>query len=815
MNPRTLVVAPLTAALALALSSTALAADNPGGAAASAAMQKDPTQLDKVQVEGKYVTKAASPKYTEALNDTPQTITVVTKETMDQQGLLSMRDVLSNLPGITFGAGEGGGGYGDSINLRGFSANSDITTDGVRDSAQYTRTDTFNLESLELINGANSVYSGAGSVGGNINLVSKQAHTGDATAFTAGAGTDSYGRITADSNTDFGNGTAFRINAMAHQNDVPGRDYEKFERWGIAPSLAFGLGSDTRFTLNYLHQEDDNTPQYGVPYYRNAFNDGPLPGVDTSNYYGYHNIDKQEITVDMLTGIFEHDFNDELSLRSLARFQKVDQLSIVDASQGTWCLPNNRTPTNTSCVVGTGASAVTVPPGQYLPSGPRGYSRDTSNAIAISQTDLTAHFATGAVEHALVAGVSFSRETFDLDTGNLFRNPDGSNPYTATLTAPQAHLPFMDIYNPDSRYTGPYNYTLIGKNEGTQSNQAVYVFDTLKFGEQWMLNLGARYEHNEGDSAAWNVKLYTAPTAANPNPNNSNIGALLGKGAPAKNEDDLFSYRAGLVYKPAENGTIYLSYANSKTPSKASVNGSCTLTSTTGTANCSVDPETAVNIELGTKWEVLDARLALTAAVFRNERENYRVADPDPTNLTGEQALDGRARVDGIALGAAGRITHDWSIFANYTYLDSEVLSSVSDYCLTHPSVACANNAAVPDPQKGNPLTNTPKHSASLWTTYSLDKWTFGYGATYQGEFYLNNASVIVSGTAVVPTALYKTPDYWTHRAMVAYDFNRNFALQLNVSNVSDEEYYIRIRNNGWATPGEARSATLTATYRF
>lgn len=810
MTPRTYAVAPLAAALAAALSTPAIAhaaETTPAGAASvSAAMQKDPTQLDKVQVEGKYVTKAASPKYTEALNDTPQTITVVSKETMDQQGLLSLRDVLTNLPGITFGAGEGGGGYGDSINLRGFSANSDITTDGVRDSAQYTRTDTFNLESLELINGANSVYSGAGSVGGNINLVSKQAHAGSASVFTAGAGTDSYGRITADSNTDFGNGTAFRINAMAHQNDVPGRDYEKFERWGIAPSLALGLGSDTRFTLNYLHQEDDNTPQYGVPYYRNAFNDGPLPGADPSNYYGYHNVDKQDITVDMLTGIFEHDFSENLTLRSLARFQKVDQLSIVDATQGTWCLPSNVTPTGGSCLIPGGpgpADDIAVPPGQYMPSGPRGHGRDTSNAIAISQTDLTARFSTGAMEHALVAGVSFSRETFELETLNFFRNADGTNPYAP---APN-HLPFMDIRNPDSRYIGPYNKTLVNKSEGTLTNQAVYVFDTLKFGERWMLNLGARYEHNEGDSVPY--KVSTTP---------GSIGKNDGKdlAAYAENKDNLFSYRAGLVYKPADNGSVYLSYANSKTPSKASVNGTCTLTSTTGTANCTVDPETAVNIELGTKWEVLEGKLALTAAVFRNERENFRVADPDPTNLTGEQALDGKARVQGVALGAAGRITRDWSIFANYTYLDSEVLRSVSDFCLANPGTAnCGNSAAFPDPQKGNPLTNVPKHSASLWTTYALGKWTFGYGATYQGEFYLNNSFLATSGGVTTQTALFKTPDYWTHRAMVAYDFNRNFALQLNVQNLTDEEYYLRIRNNGWATPGEARSATLTAVYRF
>lgn len=757
MTPRTIAVAPLTAALAIALSSPAIAADHPAGTALSAAMQKDPTQLDKVEVEGKYVHKAASPKYTEALNDTPQTITVVTKETMDQQGLLSLRDTLSTLPGITFGAGEGGGGYGDTINLRGFNASSDITVDGVRDSAQYNRTDNFNLQALELVNGANSAYSGAGSVGGNINLVSKQAHIGNATSFTAGAGTDSYGRVTADSNIDFGSGTALRLNAMAHQNDAPGRDYEEFERWGFAPSVAFGLGSDTRLTVSYLHQSDDNIPQYGVPYF-SAFG-GPLPGVDRSNYYGYHNVDTQEIDVDMLTGVFEHDFSENLTVRSLARFQKVDQLSIVNPPQGAWCLDSGINPAD-----GSACSA----PGTFQPSGPRGTTRDTSNAIAISQTDLTARFDTGAVSHAMVAGVSFSRETFELANGNSQRNPDGSTPT----------YPLMDLHNPDSTYTGPRNLTITGRTDGTLSNQSAYLFDTMKFGERWMLNLGARYDHNEGDN-----RTTTIATPAD--------GGAETVGPVLENNENLFSYRAGLVYKPVETGTVYLSYANSKTPSKASVNTACNET------NCSVDPETAVNIELGTKWELLDQRLALTAAVFRNDRENFKVADPgNPDNPTGDQQLDGRARVDGVALGVAGQLTEEWSVFANYTFLDSEVLQSVSDFVKQSTGL---------DLQAGSPLPNTPEHSASLWTTYALPQnWLVGYGATYQGGY---------DGGRGVGFPDIKS--YVTHRAMVAYQVNDNFSLQLNVNNLFDKEYYIRVRNNGWATPGDARSAVLTATYRF
>ena len=744
---------PLATALLLAITAPALAApagDTPADASGQA------KQLDTVEVHGERVRKASSPKYTEELVDTPQTVTVVTSEVMAQQNLLGLRDVLSTLPGITFGAGEGGGGYGDSINLRGFNATTDITVDGVRDSAQYTRTDNFNLESIELINGANSAMSGAGSVGGNINLVSKTARESDFSTLTLGAGTDGFGRATVDSNHDLGNGQALRVNAMFHRNDVPDRDVEEYKRWGIAPSFAIGLGSDTRLTLSYLHQHDENIPEYGLPYF--AAYGGLLPGISRDAYFGYRNMDKQEIDIDVLTGVFEHDFNDKVSVRSLARFQKVDQYVLVNPTQGTWCLDSGVNPAN-GLACGT--------PGTYLPSGPRGTTRNTSNGLALSQTDVTARFSTGRVEHALVAGASFMQETYDLDNGNTQRNANGTAPV----------YPVMDIHDPDNVYAGPINYIRAGTTEGTLDNQALYVFDTLTFNPQWQLALGARYEHNEGDTRSL---TYATPAA----------GGTITVGPTFRNEDDLFSYRAGLLFKPADNGSIYLSYANSKTPSKGSVNGACTA------QTCEVDPETAVNIELGTKWNLLDERLAVTAAVFRNERQNYKVADPNnPDNPSGTQQLDGKARVDGVALGVAGNITRAWSIFANYTYLDSEVLQSVSDRVLETTGI---------DAQAGNPLPNTPEHSASAWTTYALQGWTFGYGVTYQGDFH-------TASTANAP----RVKSYTMHRAMAGYQFNARFGLQLNIDNLFDKQYFTRVRNNGWATPGAARSAVLTATFKF
>jgi catecholate siderophore receptor len=643
-----------------------------------------------------------------------------------------------------------------------------MTIDGVRDSAQYTRSDNFNLEAVELVNGANSVFSGAGSVGGTINLVSKVAGQGDFNRFSASGGTDSYGRLTGDVNRQLNDSTAVRLNVMVHQNDIPGRDYEEAQRWGVAPSIAFGLGSDTRFTLSYLHQEDDNIPSYGVPYFQNAYNNGPLPEADSSNYYGYHNFDDQEITTDAFTAVIDHDFSEGFAIRNLTRWSQIDQLTRVTPPQGTWCL-------SSGINVSTGAACNT--PGFFAQGGPAGNTRDTRNMIIYNQTDATLNFRTGFVEHDLVAGFALTHETYDLTTGNSLRNADGTN----------VTFPPKSIANPDSTWNGPVNFIVSGTTDGELDSRAVYAFDTLKFTPQWWLTLGARYENNEGSTNSTSIATNGAVTA----------------NRPAENSVDLFSYRAGITFKPVESGTLYLSYANSKTPSKSSVNGSCTPVQTTnnagdfqGNANCAADPETAINIELGAKWDVIEDRLALTAAVFRNDRENYKVSDPgNPNNPSGEQQLDGQARVDGFALGAAGNVTRAWGIFANYTYLDSEVLQSVSDYALGQGA----------DPQKGNPLTNVPKHSASLWTTYAWNGFTFGYGATYQGEFYLNNNAAV----------LYKAPDYLTHRLMAGYDFSPKLGVQLNVNNVTDKEYYERIRNNGWATPGQGRNAILTLNGSF
>ncbi|WP_347302637.1 TonB-dependent receptor [Croceibacterium sp. TMG7-5b_MA50] len=733
---------------------------------------------DEVKVE-----EAESPKYTQPLLDVPQTITVLSNTTLRQQNLLTLREALTTIPGITFGAGEGGGGYGDSINLRGQSATNDLQIDGVRDSAQYSRSDTFNLEQIEVVNGANSVYAGSGSIGGTINLVTKRPKADDLTIVSGGIGTNEFFRGTIDSNMRVSDTIAVRLNVTGHRNDVADRDVEQSERWGIAPSVTFGIDTPTSLTLLYQHQEDQNTPVYGVPYYSAL--GGLLPGASYSGYYGYKDVDRQDQTIDLATAILDHRISDAFSVRNLFRLSRIEADIVVNPPQGAYCLANRTTIAGVPCPAGQQA-------GLFYPSGPRGTTRLTETELLYNQLDLIGEFDTGGIGHNLTLGVAYTTEDYHMDSGNSLRNPGGATPNPA--------LPPISIANPDPVYGGPVNFVRNSRQQGTTNNIAVYLFDAIELAEQFEINGGIRWERNEARFRSDTVTTGGAITA----------------GRDQVNNDDLFSYRIGAVFKPVPNASLYAAYGNSRTPTSASVRGGCGIATAEqaliGAEPCGVEPQEAKNYEIGGKVDLFDADLQLTAALFRNERTNYPVTSNDPS-IGNLQVLDGRNRVDGIALGASGRITPEWTIFANYTYLDTEVLQSVSNYCLANPGssytpIGTTTPVVCPlvDAQAGNPLTNNPEHSGSLFTTYTLPfGLQVGYGLTYQGSFLLSNTT----------DPFIKSDDWMTHRFYLAYTMDNGLAAQLNVQNAFEERYFTGIRNNGWAVPGEGRSAVLTLSYSY
>ena len=710
------------------------------GAHAGGETRDKALQLDSVTVDGKRektykVERSASAKYAVPLLDAPQTITVVPQEVIQDQKALSLREVLSNVSGITFNAGEGGGGSGDSINIRGFSANANMQIDGLRDSAQNNRTDTFNIEQVEVIKGPSSVFGGMGTTGGTVNQITKQPLAETFTRIGAGLGTDSYHRLTLDTNQQLegvGNGSAFRLNLMAHENDVPERKQIDRQRWGLAPSLALGLGEDTRLTLSYFHQTDDNQPDYGVP----ILNGKRVAGVSRDAYFGWRNLDKEEIDSDAFTVKLEHQFNDQLSLQSLTRYSEIKRDTVISAAH---------------------VNIDKLPLGKYKPAGPQAYGRDVSSKMWINQTSLTADFDTLGFGHTFVGGLELSRETYDRDV------------YDYGLEFPDAGF---DLASPPGYWSGPTTKGLSSLVETRLIDRALYAFDTIALHEMWDLSLGLRYDWVDGDAenrtltkGAWTTKGYSS-------------------------SDERLSSRAGLVFKPVDYGRIYVAYGNSFNPSAENL---ATSGSGLSEATQKLGPEKNRTWELGTKWELLERRLGLDAAIFRVEKTNARVTMTD-----GSTALAGDRRVQGVELAATGKLTEQWNLFANFTFLDSEVRKDAN----TPKGLATVGQA----------LANTPPRSFNLWTTYDLPgDFRIGYGTRYVSERNLTSSNDRI-----------KLDEYWLHNAMLGYKASETLDLQLNLNNLFDKDYVERVRTtlgnaarSSAVEYGDARSAVLSATLSF
>ncbi|MDN6298405.1 MAG: TonB-dependent siderophore receptor [Halomonas sp.] len=708
------------------------------------AQTTETTELDSLTVVGEQNTgyktdTSASDKFVKPLLDTPQTVTTVPEKVIEEQQALSLRQVLSNVSGITFDAGEGGGGSGDKINIRGFSANANMKVDGLRDSSQNNRTDMFNVERVEVVKGPSSVFGGAGTSGGVVNMISKTPQQRDFVEASTSVGTDNYHRATLDANQTLdglGTNSAFRLNLMAHENDKPGRDKIEQERFGIAPSLTVGLTDATRATLSYEHQQDDNLLDYGLP----AKDGEILSGVDHEAYYGWSNLDGEDIKSDIATLTLEHDFTAETRLENKTRYTHLDRDTTVTAPH---------------------FKANNPAPGRYTPNGPQAYRRDVTTEMWINQTHFSTAFETGSLKHDLLVGAEFSREKYDRLTSNYGIGTD-AHPYPDNG---------YDISNPPGRWNGDTTYTSSGRragpHEAKMDNQAIYAFDTISFNPQWDLSFGLRHDWISGET-------------------------IDGNGERTVTSDSEFSGRAGVVYKPATNGRVYLAYGTSFSPSAENLAVSGSLGRGDGVEDMS--PEKSKTWELGTKWELMDGRLGLNGALFRVDKDNVRESD-----INGDLRLAGEQRVQGVEMGVTGELTDVWDVYANYTYLDSETLESVA--------TAQTNGR---DPE-GHALGNTPEHSFSMWTTYDLSqKLQVGYGAQYVGERH------VASDVAA------KIDDYWVHNAMMAYRFNDQLSARLNVDNLFDKEYAATVRGRPGSAnavsaiePGDGRSGVLTLDYRF
>ena len=748
---------------AVALRALLFASSAAGMLCAAPAMASDPVtdavdptlqevQVASVTVTGQRRDDPDSPEYVAPLIDTPRSITVIPQAIIEQTAATSLQDLLRTSPGITFGAGEGGQPLADRPFIRGQASGNNIFVDGVRDSGGQQR-DVFNLEQVEVIKGPDSVYSGRGSGGGSINLSSKSPQRTDFTRGSVAAGTDDYLRGTIDQNWVLGETTALRFNLMGAQGDVAGRDSVDFDKWGAALSLAFGLGTDTTVTGSYYHLTSNQMPDYGIPLYTKLGGAGaPRPDpsgvldVPYDSFYGLTARDYLTNEVDSFTLEVDHRINDVASIRNVTRYGETLNDYVV---------------TNP----GDGGSAVNVGGVWWMKRGTK--SRWNPAETLANVTDIYGVFNAGSIRHSYDVGLELSTE----------KNTNAS--YTVTTTggtacpAPLTGFDCTPVYDPNP--ADPWSGTIVRGVESrtTTDTTALYAFDSISFGERWVMNLGVRWDDYSVEG------INGTGTIAAP------VYAIVNSGW------DFVNWQAGLVYKPSEHTSLYVSAATSSTPPTISA-GDQNGSGGTGTGNLAtvlLDPEQTTNYEIGAKAGLFDNRMVVSAALFRLTREDAQIQVSPGVY---EQA--GKAEVRGFELGLSGNVTDAWTVFGCYTWMDSELVEG-----------------AYTNVNVGDPLANTPEHTVSLFTTYRVTRpLTVGGGVYYVSDSFGGNQGGAGGGA----NRIY-APEYTRFDLFASYDLTDRAALQLNVQNAGDEEYVIRTNGVHHADVARARSASLTLNLRF
>jgi catecholate siderophore receptor len=711
------------------------------------------------------VKKSASDKFTAPLLDTPKSVTVIPAEVISQTGATSLTDALRTVPGITVGAAEGGQPVGDNLFIRGYNAQTDTYIDGIRDSGSQSR-EIFALEQIEVVKGPNSAYGGRSSAGGGINMVSKSAKAETFSNASVGLGSSEYRRATADVNRMLGDNAAVRLNLMAHENHVAGHHKEVYgDRWGFAPSVAFGLTGPTKVNLSYYHYKSSELPDAGVPF-DNPFTTGPNVAkngvgkpvsVPSETFYGLVERDFRDTKSDIGTIDLKHEFGNGLAFRNVTRYGKTGNeyvYTLPDDSKGNVVL--------------------------YGTVWRRHNSRNAETESLANASSLTGSLMVAGIKHSFTAGMEVSREVTERASYNF--NPGTNNPLTKTSTCPTAGA--ATLYNCTSLSNPtPYDPWTVGQVRSVAPNdsnvhsnsRSVYGFDTIEFTPQWLLNVGLRWDQ-------FRTTLHTnANTAATP------VVAAI----HAENKSSFANYQAGLVYKPAANSSIYVSYGTSSTPPG---NDGGDGVDALSAAVQNLKPQDSKNFELGSKWEILARKLSVSGAVFSSKMNNARV-----TNVDGTTQNVGKKSVKGIELGVSGALTANWQVFGGYTWLDSKV----DDNGFVNVGTSAAP-LYVASPFNGNAFPATPKQSASLWTSYTLMQGlVIGGGVNAVSKVWGN-----INNTKFVP-------GYTRYDAMASYDVNKNISLQLNVQNLTDKLYYDKVGSNHYAGVGVGRTAILTANFRY
>ncbi|MED5424595.1 MAG: TonB-dependent receptor, partial [Pseudomonadota bacterium] len=556
----------------------------------------DMEDIERLTVKGKYlsVNKSNSIKSPTPIIDVPQSLSIMTAEEITARGITSVGQIIDYTPGVNTSQGEG---HRDSVVFRGVRSSADFYLDGNRDDVQYYRA-LYNVEQVEILRGPNALLFGRGGTGGILNRVSKKAKTSETFVnYNVSANTFGAYNLQLDTNVDTGDKSALRINAMYESLDNH-RDFFYGDRYGFNPTARFELSDDTIVDVSYEYIDHERFIDRGVP----TANGEPVEAFEEI-VFGDPDNNYQTLGADVFRANVEHTFSDNLKGNFNAFYGDYDKVYSTFYAAG----------------YNAETEQVTLD----------GYVDTTQRENMILSSNLVGEFETGSIGHTVIFGgevintksnqdrynpvfdsTDGDRETFNISRPLSFRGLTGTNAEGVTVTAD-----FSDL------------------NDDTHVDLDVYSFyvqDEIALSDNFDLVLGARFD-------SFDIEVFNADPE------------VL---ETRSRKDEEVSPRAGLVYKPQKNISIYASYSESFLPRSgeqyANINGD---------ANA-LDPDTFTNQEIGVKWDFNDS-MSFTAAIFENEQTSL---DNDPNDP--ESFVEVDSDVSGFELQLQGYITDKWYITA-------------------------------------------------------------------------------------------------------------------------------------------------------
>lgn len=740
----------------LAASVSSWAQDTPAAGTGHGATLSTVTVTGEAEVQGKdqlQTRKTHIGKGTQDIRDIPQSINVITEKLIDDARLDTLKEALHYSAGITFAATENG--TDQDIRLRGFPVATvgDLLIDGMRDPSQYDR-DTFNLDRIEVLRGSASMIFGRGSTGGVINQVTKKPLLADQTDLVGTVGSQGFYRTTVDMNKRVGEDAALRINGMWNKADNGGA---KIDKYGIAPSYSWGLGSRDEFTVGAYYLDVDNVPPAGQRYlangrFANGIAQSSIADIKPGNFYGAAS-DYVRGKASYGTGSWLHTFDDGGQLRSQLRSGTFERSQW--SSTASFC---NLAPTAAgACPAGGAVTGANLGPNIYVLRNGLAPRKDEYNGTYF-QSDYSNTFTLAGMKHEIITGVDASRESADRFGAY---GPVGTNYYKGATRVGQ----------PDDGYNAPLSPLYRKTSDYAANSFGAYIQDLFQVAPHWKLLGGLRWDRFSGDFSqiAYANSNATVPSAV----------------TRTSLSDSVFSYRTGLLFQPSQTQSYHLSYSTS-------FNTSADTYQYVTPQNAGTPPEKSRNIEIGAKLDWLDGRLSTRAALFRTEKYNERTTDSDFAGTS--YLLSGKRHSQGLELEVVGRLTPQWELYASYAYIPVAKIDAAGS---TQQAIL------------GQRVGLTPKNSGAVWLSYqATSKLRLAGGLRGASENRpLQGATGAASTTAYVP-------GYVAGDVMLEYKFTPDVFAQLNVLNVANKLYGDQLYP-GFVIPGTQRTVQATVGVRF